>query len=155
MSRQTLNLLLTVVDGPPTISGMRIPDPSSKVLGSLEEKVMDVLWSRSPLAVREVSKLLRGESEPAYTTVMTTLDRLFKKGLLLRQKDGIAFVYEPAMSKNDYRRRVLERTISGLIAKKADAAPVLAAFVDAAADVDEVNLDRLETLIAERRRHGK
>jgi len=42
-----------------------------------------------------------------------------------------------------------------LIAKKADADPVLAAFVDAAADVDEVNLDRLETLIAERRRHGK
>ena len=116
---------------------------------------MEALWKRSPLAVREVGKLLSGGHEPAYTTVMTTLDRLFKKGLLLRHKDGMAFVYEPAMSKDDYRRRVLERTISGLITKKSDADPVLAAFVDAAADVDETNLDRLEEFIAERRRHGK
>ena len=116
---------------------------------------MDVLWTRSPLAVREVCKLLCGDREPAYTTVMTTLDRLFKKGMLLRHKDGIAFVYEPALSKDDYRRRVLERTISDLVTKKADADPVLAAFVDAAANVDEANLDRLEDLIAERRRHGK
>jgi len=128
---------------------------SAKVLGTLEEKVMDALWMRSPLAVREVCKLLRGDHEPAYTTVMTTLDRLFKKGMLLRHKDGIAFVYEPALSKDDYRRRVLERTIADLVTKKADADPVLAAFVDAAANVDEANLDRLEDLIAERRRHGK
>lgn len=116
---------------------------------------MDALWKRSPMAVRDVCKLLRGDHELAYTTVMTTLDRLFKKGLLLRHKDGIAFVYEPALSKDEYRCRVLQRTISDLMTKKADADPVLAAFVDAAATVDEANLDRLADLIAERRRHGK
>ena len=124
-------------------------------LGALEEKVMEALWNRSPLAVREVCKLLRGDHEPAYTTVMTTLDRLFKKGLLQRRKDGIAFIYEPAMSPDDYRRRVLERTISNLTARTADSDHVLAAFVEAAADLDESNLARLEDLIAERRRHGK
>ena len=124
-------------------------------LGALEEKVMEALWNRSPLAVREGGKLLPGDHEPAYTTVMTTLDRLFKKGLLLRRKDGIAFLYEPAMSRDEYRRRVLECTISNLTARTADSDHVLAAFVEAAADIDEANLTRLEDLIAERRRHGK
>ncbi len=134
---------------------MRTFNQSAKVLGVLEEKVMEALWKRSPLTVRKVCKLLRGEHEPAYTTVMTTLDRLFKKGLLQRHKDGIAFMYEPAMTKDDYRRRVLEGTISSLITQKADADHVLAAFVDAAADIDESNLARLEALVSERRRHGK
>jgi predicted transcriptional regulator len=124
-------------------------------LGTLEEKVMAVLWKQSPLCVREVCRLLRGEHEPAYTTVMTTLDRLFKKGLLGRRKDGVAFIYEPAMTRDDYRRRVLEGTMSSLINRKADADHVLAAFVDAAVEIDEANLERLQTLISERRRHGK
>jgi len=124
-------------------------------LGTLEEKVMDVLWKHRPLAVREVCRLLRGNHEPAYTTVMTTLDRLFKKGLLQRHKDGVAFIYEPAMTRDDYRRRVLEGTISNLMTRRTDADHVLAAFVEAAADIDSSNLARLEALIAERRRHGR
>lgn len=116
---------------------------------------MDVLWQKSPLSVREVCLRLSGSEVLAYTTVMTTLDRLFKKGLLQRHKDGVAFIYEPAMSKDDYRRRVLEGTISNLMAGNADSNHVLAAFVDAAADIDEANLARLETLIAERMRHGR
>jgi predicted transcriptional regulator len=129
--------------------------PLSHPLGSLEEKVMNALWKRSPLAVRGVCKLLRGDHEPAYTTVMTTLDRLFKKGLLLRHKEGLAFVYAPAMTKNEYQRRMVEQTLGGLMSKKKEAEPVLAAFVDVAADVDVKNLERLEQLIAERRRQGK
>ena len=53
-------------------------DQSAKVLGTLEEKAMDALWTRGPLVVREVCTLLRRDHEPVYTTVMTTLDRLFK-----------------------------------------------------------------------------
>jgi predicted transcriptional regulator len=134
---------------------MRTFDPPAKPLGSLEEKVMGVLWRRSPLAVRDVCRLLPGDHEPAYTTVMTTLDRLFKKGLLDRHKDGLAFVYEPAMSRDEHRRRIVEQTLSGLIMRKVDVDPVLAAFVDAAAEVDDDNLRRLEVLIAERRRRGR
>lgn len=116
---------------------------------------MDVLWERGPLAVREVGKLLQGDNILAYTTVMTTLDRLFKKGLLQRRKDGIAFIYEPAMTRDEYRRRVLEGTLSSLLAHKSDTDRVLAAFVEAATDIDESNLARLELLIAERRRHER
>ena len=116
---------------------------------------MDVLWRSGPLAVREVCAKLEGKPALAYTTVMTTLDRLFKKGLLARTKDGNAFVYQPALTRDDYRRRIVESTVSGLMARSADADPVLAAFVDAAAEVDEENLSRLEALIAERRKSGR
>ncbi|MBI5546054.1 MAG: BlaI/MecI/CopY family transcriptional regulator [Deltaproteobacteria bacterium] len=135
---------------------MRTFDHAGRFLGSLEERVMEVLWTRpGPMAVREVCGKLKGDLPLAYTTVMTTLDRLFKKGLLKRHKDGSAFVYETAMSRDDYRRRIVESTVSGLIERSSDLDPVLAAFVDAAADVDEDNLKRLEELIAQRRRSGR
>jgi predicted transcriptional regulator len=135
---------------------MRTFEHAGRFLGTLEERVMEVLWTCSrAMAVREVCGQLKGESTPAYTTVMTTLDRLYKKGLLNRHKDGTAFLYEPAMSRDEYRRRIVESTVSGLIEQSSDLDPVLAAFVEAAADVDEVNLERLEVLIAERRRSGR
>jgi predicted transcriptional regulator len=135
---------------------MRTFDHAGRFLGTLEERVMEVLWTATgPLAVRDVCTRLGGPSKPAYTTVMTTLDRLYKKGLLARHKDGTAFLYEPAMSRDDYRRRIVESTVSGLLEQSSDLDPVLAAFVEAAADVDEESLERLEALIAERRRSGR
>ncbi len=116
---------------------------------------MEVLWRSGPVQVRDVCARLKGSPALAYTTVMTTLDRLFKKGLLARHKEGQAFVYEPALSRDEYKRRIVEQTVSGLMSRASDAAPVLAAFVDAAAEVDEENLRRLEELIAERRRSGR
>jgi predicted transcriptional regulator len=81
---------------------------------------------------------------------MTTLDRLFKKGLLAREKQGNAFVYRAAISRDAYHRRLIEEAVGALLARSAD--PVLAGFVDAAAASDEKNLGRLERLIAERRK---
>jgi predicted transcriptional regulator len=134
---------------------MRTFDQAGRYLGSLEERVMEALWRSGALAVREVCAKLAGKPALAYTTVMTTLDRLYKKGLLKRHKDGNAFIYEPALTRDEYRRRIVEHTVSGLLERPSDADPVLAAFVDAAADVDEDNLKRLEELIAERRRSGR
>lgn len=133
---------------------MRTFDHGGRYLGTLEERLMEVLWRSGPLPVRDVCARLKGKPVLAYTTVMTTLDRLFKKGLLARVKDGNAFVYQPALSRDDYRRRIVESTVSGLM-RASDANPVLAAFVDAAAEVDEDNLSRLEALIAERRKSGR
>ena len=117
---------------------------------------MEVLWNgHQPRAVRDVCAQLRDGSPLAYTTIMTTLDRLYKKGLLERHKESTAFVYEPAMTRDEYRRRIVESTMSELMDRSSDAGPVLAAFVDAAADVDEENLKRLEKLIADRRRSSR
>ena len=115
---------------------------------------MKIVWRvETTLSVREVNQRL-GEDALAHTTVMTTLDRLFKKGLLSRTKDGVAYIYSAALTRDEYQQRLVEATVSGLMTKDGDTAPVLAAFVDAAAELDEENLAKLEALIAERRRSG-
>lgn len=130
---------------------MRSFSQASRVLGDLEERLMEIMWEAGePLAVREAMTRLDGGL--AYTTVMTTLDRLHKKKLLARRKDGNAFVYRTAMTRDDYHRRIVEETLSGLLEKSAG--PVLNAFVDVAVRLDEKNLKRLEALIA-RHRRGK
>src|SRR6188474_3748907 len=101
---------------------------------------MELLWVKSPLSVRTVVELV-GDGL-AYTTIMTTLDRLHKKQLLRRRKDGNAFLYEPAMDRAEYQRRVVEAALTPLMEQ--GAAPVLAAFVEVAADFDEANLAELE-----------
>jgi predicted transcriptional regulator len=71
-------------------------------LGELERAVMEVLWDRpTPVAVRDVAEAL-APRELAYTTVMTVLDRLAKKGFVHRQRDGRAWRYEPANSREEY-----------------------------------------------------
>lgn len=71
-------------------------------LGELERAIMDVLWdSTGPLTVREVGLRLT-DRELAHTTVMTVLDRLSKKGLAHRQRDGRAWLYQPAADRESY-----------------------------------------------------
>jgi predicted transcriptional regulator len=73
-------------------------------LGDLERAVMDVLWDSSPaagLTVREVAEAL-AERELAYTTVMTVLDRLAGKGMVEREREGRAWRYRPAASREAY-----------------------------------------------------
>ena len=70
------------------------------VMGELEQAVMDILWNRpDPLSVRDVHELLARDRDLAYTTVMTVLDRLAKKGFVLRNLDGRAWLYRPATSR--------------------------------------------------------
>jgi BlaI family transcriptional regulator, penicillinase repressor len=124
---------------------MRTFAQAARVLGALEERLMEVAWSVNvPMAVREVAARL-GDTH-AYTTVMTTLDRLYKKGLLARELDGNAYRYWPALSRDDYHRRVVEETVSGLIERSAG--PVVSAFVDLAVSLDSDNLARIERAIA-------
>jgi predicted transcriptional regulator len=124
-------------------------DDAARVLGDLELRVMEVLWNEAPLAVREVQRRL-GRGKLAYTTVMTTLDRLFKKRLLARDKVGLAFVYRPALDRSEYQRRIVEAAVTPLLEQSSSS--VLAAFVDVAAGVSKNNLAELEKLIAARRK---
>jgi predicted transcriptional regulator len=127
---------------------MRTFAAAARVLGELEERVMELLWNEHPISVRTACDRLGGHH--AYTTIMTTLDRLHKKRLLRRRKEGNAFLYEPAMDRAEYQRRVVEAALTPLMEQ--GATPVLAAFVEVAADLDEANLVQLERLIAQHRR---
>ena len=85
------------------------------VTGELEQAVMDILWSRpEPLSVRDVHDLIRVDRDLAYTTVMTVLDRLAKKGLAVRNLDGRAWFYRPARSRVAEVRTEVEELLSRL-----------------------------------------
>lgn len=129
--------------------GGRPPIPGG--LGRLEKAVMATLWEGESLSVRTVRERL-GSPARAYTTIMTTLDRLHGKGLLERMRDGNAYVYRVAKSRDDHHRELAKRLAQELIPSGGEAA--LAGFVDQAARIDEANLDRLEELIAARRKLG-
>ena len=78
-------------------------------LGELERAIMDVLWeSRDPLTVRQVSGALT-ERDLAHTTVMTVLDRLAKKGFARRERDGRAWRYRAAETREAYVTELSER----------------------------------------------
>ncbi len=104
---------------------------------------MAVVWTRGAATVKEVAACL--SRERAYNTVQTTLERLYRKSLLLREKQSHAFVYKPRLDRAGYHRHLISRFVRDLL--QDERGSVLAAFVDTAADVDLENLERLENLI--------
>src|SRR5215210_4897976 len=101
-----------------------------KSLGTLERDVMAICWQRAAISVREVCARL--ETPVAYTTVMTTMDRLFKKGLLSRQKAGRAFLYSPTATHDEIRGAVASELVNSLFQRDgSEPLPILSSLVDA------------------------
>lgn len=120
-------------------------------LGSLERDVMALVWNDGETSVREACERLG--STVAYTTVMTTLDRLFKKGLLARRKVGRAFVYRAAATRGELEGAVASELVQSLLQRNGgEAVPILSSLVDAVSDRDRALLDELERLIRQKRR---
>jgi predicted transcriptional regulator len=111
---------------------------------------MELVWTHFPATAREVCDRMTGARERAYTTIMTTMDRLHRKGLLRREKEGLAWRYEPALSRASFEKALADGLAAGILAAHGEAA--LAAFVDAAAKVDVTLLERLRQLIDEKRK---
>src|SRR5947207_3311916 len=119
-------------------------------LGSLEREVMALVWARGETNVRDACERLG--SAVAYTTVMTTMDRLFKKGLLARRKVGRAFVYQATASRAEVEGAVATELVHSLLQREGEPMPILSSLVDAVSDRDRALLDELERLIREKRR---
>ena len=120
-------------------------------LGPLEMGVMELLWSRGESSVRDVVEKL--ERPLAYTTVMTTLDRLYKKGLLDRQKTDRAFFYAPRMSRVEFESKWAAELVAGFLAEtQHSTAPLVSYLVEAVGEMDGASLDTLEEKIRLRRR---
>ncbi len=135
-----------------TLRGFKRPQEAmTMTLGDLEREVMHIAWQRGEVSVRDVCLAL--DKRMAYTTLMTTLDRLHKKGLLARRKDGRAFLYSPRLSPEQFTRGVAQDLIDGLLARgEGGAEPILACIVDAVSERDRALLDELDRLIKEKRR---
>jgi predicted transcriptional regulator len=103
-------------------------------LGVLEREVMNAVWTAGEVTVRDArSRLPR---RVAYTTVMTTLDRLFKKGLVVRRRVGKAFVYRAAQTRQQTQAAILSNLVEA-VGSHQDAADLL---------------DALEELVRDRKR---
>jgi predicted transcriptional regulator len=98
-------------------------------LGPLEQRVLDALWARHGDA--RVRDLQPSFPEIAYTTLMTTLDRLYRKGIVERVADGRAFAYRPRLTR---------------------AEAVVSFLADEVGALDRETLDALERLVRDRRR---
>ena len=121
------------------------------LLGPLELQVMEVLWGAGESSVREVVEQL--DRKLAYTTVMTTLDRLFKKGLLVRQKSERAFLYTPRLSHQEWERQRAGDLVAGLLAGSQPSRELLlSSLVDAVGRHDMNLLEQLEEKIRRKRR---
>lgn len=128
-------------------------DPLHTAFGALEREVLAILWSEGHLAVRDVQARLRREA--AYTTVMTTLDRLYKKGVLSRVQSGRAFVYSAAVTREQLQASIASSVLTGLLQGRGDATmPVLSNLVDTvgAQDGGADLLRTLEVMVREKRR---
>ena len=130
-----------------TIRGFKPPREAVLTsLGSLERRTLDEVWRRREVCVRDVVSALGDQF--AYTTVMTTLDRLYKKGYLERRKEGRAFAYSAKWSREDLQAGLAGDFITGLIDRATGGVePVLACIVDAVGDRDRELLDDLERLV--------
>jgi predicted transcriptional regulator len=136
-----------------TLFGFRRPrEVVGSTLGKLERAVMEEVWSRGRVSVGELHRAF-GE-RTAYTTWMTTLDRLYKKGLLVREKEGRAYIYAPRVTREEFDRGVAEDVLGGLLERDGGggAEPLLACIVDAVSEQDRSLLDELHRLVEEKRR---
>lgn len=129
----------------------RLSDAVIDSLGELERAALTEVRRHGEANVSRVCDTLTNNY--AYTTIMTTLDRLYKKGLLDRRKEGRAYFYSARYSAEELERGVAEDVISKLLdTGHGSVEPVLACIVDAVSDRDRQFLDELERLVQEKRR---
>ena len=104
-------------------------------LGELERAVMDVLWELDPgqeVTVREVHAVIVEHRDVAYTTVMTVMDRLSRKGLTLQHKEGRAYRYRATATRAEMTADMMRGTLADL--GTGERGPALVAFVEEASE---------------------
>lgn len=118
-------------------------------LGDLERSIMDRLWALdtsdpgAALTVREMHDSISEERDIAYTTVMTVLDRLAKKGLVTRERDGRAWRYQPVSTSEELTAHLLRDSLDHL--ESSDRRAAMMHFLDSASDEE---IDDLKAALA-------
>lgn len=120
-------------------------------LGALESEMMERIWrGGGETSVREVHAEFA--QRLAYTTVMTTMDRLYKKGMLQRRKVGKAFLYVAALTEQEYREQLAHHLFGMVLHEGDNSSALLSNFVDAVGEADEKLLENLDQLVQAKRR---
>lgn len=121
--------------------------------GPLEQDVLEVLWKKDEASGREIFSELKRSRPIALTTVLTVLERLVNKGFVTKTKGESVFLYRPAFTKDGFAREVSHGVLKNIFEISASGA--CASFVDALADVDPQELERLSALIEKKKREMK
>jgi predicted transcriptional regulator len=119
------------------------------MFGTLELRVLEALWRRPQGA--SVRQIQEDFPNAAYTTLMTTMERLHRKGVLDREKTGRAFVYRPRSSREELETGAAARAVGTLLGH-GNARPILSWLVDTVSERDARLLDELERLVQAKRR---
>jgi predicted transcriptional regulator len=128
---------------------MRVmPGGGVRGFGELEAAIMDQVWlAGRPVLVREIHDGLRPEREPAYNTVLTVVEILYRKGWLAREKDGRAYRYRATASREDYTAGLMEEAFDA----STDRLGTLRSFVQR---IDPAEVAELRAMLDEARRDG-
>ncbi len=119
-------------------------------LGPLERRLLETVWQRGSATVRELIE--SGEMNLAYTTLMTTLDRLYKKNLLSRQAEGRAFRYTPKFTRAELHREAAGEAFRQMLDVSPAASLPLSYLVEIVSEHDAQLLDDLSRLVESKRR---
>jgi len=117
-----------------------------KILGPLEQEIMEVLWSTGGATGKEVMGVIRESREIAMTTVFTVLDRLTKKGLVTKTRGESFYVFTPAFTREEFSKEVSHEVLSGVLDLWSGS--LVNYFVDILAEKDPSELDRLSRIIS-------
>ena len=123
---------------------------SLRQLGPLEQGLLEALWLRDTATVREL--LQDGYQDLAYTTVMTTLDRLYKKNLLTREAEGRAFRYAARVTREELHREVAGEAFRQLLDASPASSLPLSYLVEILTERDTQLLDSLREVVESKRR---
>ena len=120
-------------------------DGLSKVLGFLEAEIMDVVWREKRVTVRETREALKKKKAYSFNTVMTVMNRLVEKKLLVKKEAGGAFVYAPAVGREAFVHDVTRSIVSAIV--RDGALFQISAFVEAVKECSEEDKEALRRMI--------
>ena len=118
-------------------------------LGELEKQVLQYLWNASEADAKQVHVVLGQSRGNSLNTIQSTLDRLFKKDLLTRQKQGHAYYYRAKVGREELIAQLIQSVTGDFISEGEDS--LIAAFSSISAGLDDEKFSQLETLIQRQR----
>ncbi len=125
---------------------------SELTIGPLEAAVLKHLWSSGPGSVKDLHRTLGRPRRVSLNTVQSAMDRLYRKDLLARTKVGHAYVYEPAVTRQELGMRLIRQAVAPLAQEPS---LLINAAVDYAEREGDGVLEELEALVAERLEHRR
>jgi predicted transcriptional regulator len=122
----------------------------NRFFGTLEAKIMDILWTGPEMAIKDVQQRLEAEKAVNFNTVMTVMNRLVDKSVLQKRMAGRSFMYRPVLAKDAFLERQSKELTQGLMEEFGSL--VVNHMLDALEEADPQLMDKLEQKIRELKR---